>query len=97
MNVKMLHNNTPLSKGLKVFFIMLPLFLGIIWLVSVAKNRVTVIATETGLKLSPSQNTKPVITGLIIFNLGYIIFIVLMFKSEMRDFFTEFSKKKRHL
>jgi len=89
----MLHKNTLFNKGLKVFFIFLPLFLSAAWLISVTKNRVSVIATETGLQLSPVHNVNPIIYGLIIFKIGYLTFIYLMFRNEIKDFYYAFSKR----
>ena len=92
-SVKMLHKDTLFNKGLKVFFILLPLFLSAAWLISVTKNKVTVVATETGLKLSPYYDTAPIIYGLIIFKVGYLTFIYLMFRNEVKDLYHTLAKR----
>lgn len=89
----MLHKDTLFNKGLKVFFILLPLFLSTAWLISVAKNKVTLVTTDSGLKLSPYQNTTPIITGLVLFQAGYTVFIFMMFREEVKDFYKACSKK----
>jgi len=89
----MLHKDTMLTKSLKAFFILLPLFLSTAWLISVTRNRVTVIATDSGLKLSPSHHITPIVIGLILFKAGYLLFIYLMFKEEVIDFYKACQKK----
>jgi hypothetical protein len=84
-----------LTKGLKVFLILLPLFLSTAWLISVTKNRVTVTATGTGLRLAPATNTTPIVAGLILFNLSYLVFIFLMFRGELKDFYKSLKKKHK--
>jgi hypothetical protein len=92
----MLHKDKFSHKVVKMFFIFLPLFLSIAWLVCVATNSVTVAAADTGLKLSKSSNAAPIIIGLILFKIGYITFIYLMFKEEVTDFYRACRKKVSH-
>jgi len=53
----------------------------------------TVIATDNGLKLSPAENTTPIIIGLVLFQVGYIIFMIMMFGEDIKAFFTKHAKE----
>jgi len=92
----MLHQKNKLTSTLRFVVILLPLLASIAWLISVTTHKLTVIPTEHGLKLSPSRNITPIVTGLLLFQAGYIVFMLMMFKDEITEFFTSWKKPRQN-
>ena len=73
-----------ISKGKKIFYVILwflPLVLAIVWLVYI---RVTKTRGVEGTFLSPINNT-PLIIALIIFVVGYLLFLFMLFFSDIKE------------
>ena len=81
------------SKAKKVAFVftaLLPLVLGGLWL------GVLVAGPETGVAdLSPSRST-PLVIALVIFMMGYVVFLSIMFSEDIKDFYDHLVKHKAH-
>ncbi|MFH0876139.1 MAG: hypothetical protein V1859_09455 [archaeon] len=73
-----------------VFSAMLPMVLSAAWLVFL-----TMPAKPSRFALSPSRVT-PLTIGLIIFMLGYVAFLFMMFSEDIKDFYEHSLKHKSH-
>jgi len=74
------------KKQLYAFFLSLPplLALGMIGIVSVTSK--TLVLAPQGVFLSPIADASPLILSLVIFVLGYVFFIGLLFKDSFAYF-----------
>jgi hypothetical protein len=92
----MLHQKNKLTSTLRFVVILFPLLASFAWLISVITHKITVIPTVHGLRLSPSRNITPIVTGLLLFQTGYIVFMLMMFKDEITEFFTSWKKPRQN-
>ncbi len=85
----MLKGKSKAKKIALVFTSLLPLVLSVAWVV-------TLIAKPTGMvALSPARST-PLVIGLVIFMIGYVVFLSMMFSEDIRDFYEHLVKHKAH-
>lgn len=70
-----------------------PLVIAIVWLVFIVLSRTSIIV-EDGIRLSPVRNTAPLIFSLVIFIIGYLAFLAIMFSEELATIFHKKSAKK---
>jgi|ETN02SMinimDraft_2_1059926.scaffolds.fasta_scaffold194281_2 hypothetical protein len=72
--------------------ILLPLTLCFLWVISLFAKQKLIYLPNIGLKLSPIRDSAPLITGLIIFMCGYLLFLAILYFEDLKDFFK--GKKK---
>ena len=73
-----------------VFVALLPIVLSAAWLIALALP-----AKYTGgYALGPSRSTTPLIIGLVIFIIGYLTFLSMMFSVDIKDWYVHLTKHK---
>ena len=79
----------PLKPFTKVV-VFIPLVISISWMLYL--NHFSKVPLPSGELLAPAS-TKPLFVALIIFSLGYVVFLFLMFSEDIRDFFGKAQKQ----
>lgn len=74
------------KKTLTIIGLLMPLVIAIAWLVFILATDKTLVLSG-GVQLAPIRDTKPLITGLIIFISGYLLFMILMFAEDIKGMF----------
>lgn len=74
---------------IKIFILFLPIIISFVWLIYL---ELALTSIPLGTMLSPSE-IEPLIISLIIFIIGYLLFLSLMFFEEIKKFL---SKLKKH-
>ena len=72
----------------------LPLIMVIMWIISI-KTSQKVIIQEAGLRLSPINNTAPLLRSLFIFIGAYLAFLAVIFHENLREIFLKRKKTSR--
>lgn len=87
----MLKGKTRFNKYALVFTALLPLILSVAWLIWLK------LPTEvTGVvPLSPARST-PLVIGLVIFIIGYVAFLSMMFSEDIKEWYEHLLKHKAH-
>ena len=82
----------PKISVLKKTVFIIPVILSISWMFYL--NYSGQIYQRYGLELlSPESNTTPLMIALMLFTIGYIIFLLLLFSENIKEFF---ARKARH-
>lgn len=81
----------PRMEGWKKIVLALPVLLSASWIFYLQYNKYTY--SYYGMELLSPVNTAPLMIALIIFTAGYIIFLLLMFSENIKEFFI---KKSGH-
>ncbi|MDP7141000.1 MAG: hypothetical protein QF506_01430 [Candidatus Woesearchaeota archaeon] len=95
---KKVKSKLPIKKGKKKvdiirrILILLPLTLCFLWVISLIAKQKLIYLPNIGLKLSPIRDSAPLITGLVIFMCGYMLFLAILYFEDLKDFFK--GKKK---
>ena len=63
-------------------FLMIPLAIALVWIYYL--DSATSVEGIAGTFLSPANN-KPLVTGLIVFAAGYVVFLSVMFYSNIKE------------
>jgi len=73
------------------FTALLPLILSVVWLI------VLMLPAKIagGVALSPARST-PLIIGLVIFIIGYVAFLSMMFSEDIKEWYEHLTKHKAH-
>ncbi len=79
-------------KTIYMMLLFLPLVLAVAWLVYL-KITAEAAGIGAGTFLSPSDNA-PLILGLVIFTLGYLFFLGMMFSSNIREMVSDFKRRR---
>ena len=79
-------------KTIYMIMLFLPLVLAVAWLVYL-KITTEAVGIGAGTFLSPADNT-PLILGIIIFTLGYLFFLGMMFSSNIKDMLSDFKRRR---
>lgn len=87
----MLKGKSKFQKIALVFTALLPLVLSFAWLTFIGISSKIPI----GYALSPSRN-RPLVVGLIIFAVGYIAFLSMMFSEDIKEWYEHLAKHKAH-
>ena len=72
--------------------LVLPALLSMGWLLYLKLWGGKTIIIGEGVSLSPPVNTNMLIAALSIFTVGYVIFLLMMFSEEIREFFANHHK-----
>ena len=75
------------SKKMKVIALLMPLVIAIIWLIIIVSSNRTILLGDGGAQLAPISDTEPLIIGLSVFVVGYMLFMVMMFYDDINTFF----------
>lgn len=70
----------------------LPLALAVAWL-AYLKLTTEAVGIGAGTFFSPLEN-KPIIVGLVIFALGYLFFLGMMFSTNIRNMLTDYRRRR---
>jgi hypothetical protein len=73
------------KKVTKIIALLMPLILAVIWLLYVVIANKTVLLGERGMQLAPVRDTAPLVIGLSVFIIGYVVFVVMMFSEDIKD------------
>jgi hypothetical protein len=87
------------KKITKIIALLMPLILAIIWLLYVVIANRTVLLGERGMQLAPVRDTAPLVIGLSVFILGYVVFVVMMFSEDLKEMMPKkmpMKKLKKH-
>ena len=77
-----------MKKMWKIVSLLMPLFIAIAWLILVLSvNRTFTVAG--GAQLAPVADIEPLVIGLSIFIIGYMLFMAMMFSEDIMNFFEE--------
>lgn len=87
----MLKGKSKAKKIALVFTSLLPLVLGSAWLVMLSGGP----RGGGAFLLSPARST-PLVIGLVIFMIGYVAFLSMMFSEDIKDFYEHLVKHKAH-
>jgi len=79
-----------IRKAAYVITIFLPLILSVAWLILLTSQ-----TTPSGVLLSPSR-TRPIVSALVIFIIGYLIFMFLIFYENISEILNSFWKRFHH-
>ncbi|MBI2139598.1 hypothetical protein HYU14_01630 [Candidatus Woesearchaeota archaeon] len=79
----------PLMQPWKKFILGMPLALSVSWMVYLRLQA----ARYSGELLSPLP-TRPLMIALLIFSLGYVLFLVLLFSDDLRSMFASSHKAR---
>ena len=74
----------PKMKAFEKIVLFLPLLLSVSWIFYLQYARYT--NAYYGMELLSPANTTPLMIALIIFTIGYAIFLILMFSENLHDF-----------
>tara|TARA_Y100000310_G_C20684803_1_gene818273 strand:- start:3398 stop:3748 length:351 start_codon:yes stop_codon:yes gene_type:complete len=80
------------SDIIRKILIFLPLTLCTLWVISLIAKQKLIYLPNIGLKLSPIRDSTPLITGLVIFICGYLLFLAILYFEDLKGFF---NKKKK--
>ena len=86
----LLKGKSKTKRFLFVFTALLPLILSVAWLVVLGIG-----PKASGIALSPARST-PLVIGLVIFIIGYVAFLSMMFSEDIKDFYEHLLKHKAH-
>ena len=67
----------------------LPALLSATWLASIIYRVKNPVITAEGVLLSPPVDSKMLIVALSILTAGYVVFLLMMFSSDIREFFVK--------
>jgi len=77
----------PPAMGLgKKMVLSLPIILSLSWIFYLKSNQ---LAYVNGAELLSPANSTPLMVALMIFTIGYIIFLLLMFSENIKEFFSK--------
>lgn len=74
----------PKMKAWEKTVLFLPLLLSVSWIFYLQYTKYT--NAYYGIELLSPANTAPLMIALVIFTIGYVIFLVLMFSENLHDF-----------
>ncbi len=89
-HTSVLKGKSKIKKIAFVFTALLPIVLSVAWIVLLGMP-----AKNVGLALSPARST-PLVVGLVIFIVGYVAFLFMMFSEDIKDFYKHLIKHKTH-
>ena len=61
-----------------------PVLISVVWLIYVIATKKSVALGQAGLMLAPMRETTPLIAGLVIFTVGYIMFLHIVFGEQIK-------------
>ncbi|MBW2984351.1 hypothetical protein KY361_04505 [Candidatus Woesearchaeota archaeon] len=75
-----------MKKTPTIIALSLPLVIAVVWLIFIlAANKTFTLAG--GAQLAPVRDMEPLIIGLSVFIVGYVLFIVMMFYDDIKEMF----------
>ena len=80
--------HSPKMEGWKRVLLGLPVLLSTSWMFYLQYNR----NSYSGMELLSPANTTPLMIALVLFTIGYVIFMIMMFSENIREFFAGKSK-----
>ncbi|MFH2028689.1 MAG: hypothetical protein ABIJ08_06100 [Nanoarchaeota archaeon] len=78
-------------KTLTKIILALPAILSASWIAFMGLQN-KVIPVEEGVYLSPPMETNMLVTALSIFTIGYVVFLLLMFSEDIKEFIVKHRK-----
>jgi len=76
--------HSPKMEMWKKIVLILPVLMSVSWIFYLQYNKYTYV--YSGMELLSPANTTPLMIALVIFTIGYILFLVLMFSENIHDF-----------
>ncbi len=74
----------PKMEGWKKILLILPVLMSVSWIVYLQYDKY--VYSYYGMELLSPVNTTPLMIALIIFTIGYLLFLLLMFSENIHDF-----------
>jgi hypothetical protein len=81
--------HSPKMKGWKKVLLGMPVLLSTSWMFYIQYNQ----RAYSGMELLSPANTAPLMIALVLFTIGYVIFMLMMFSENIREFL---AKKSKH-
>jgi len=81
--------NTFPQRIIKSLFLVMPALVSFVWLTYLKLTNKTIIISQSGIMLAPPKDTQQLALGLLIFTIGYLIFLFVLFFSNIKESFEE--------
>ena len=75
---------------IKAIFLIMPAVISFVWLTYLKLTDKTIVISKAGLMLAPYRDSQQLALGLLIFTIGYLIFLFVLFFSNIKEAFEEF-------
>ncbi len=83
-----------MKKTPAIIALSMPLVIAVVWLIYIlVANKTFTLAG--GAHLAPVRDMEPLIIGLSVFILGYLLFIFMMFSEDIKEMFSKKPEKKK--
>ena len=83
-----------MKKKTTIALLSTPLIISVIWLIVIVSSSQT-FTLAGGAHLAPVSDKEPLIIGLSVFILGYLLFIFLMFSEDIKEMFSKKAKVEK--
>lgn len=84
------------KRAVKAIFLVMPAVISFAWLTYLKLTNKTIILSKSGaMMLAPPRDSQQLALGLVIFTVGYLLFLFVLFFSNIKEAFDELRARLR--